>query len=89
LPIGKVIFCREFAICFTPKDKLFDIVGEIVSYSDIDLNKSSEIVYIKWIFQLSYCDTGVKVFKGENLLLLTVGEACLWYIKSGILDLEG
>jgi hypothetical protein len=38
---------------------------------------------------MSCGDTGVKAFKMEDLLLLAVGEACLQWIRSGTLDLEG
>jgi hypothetical protein len=41
------------------------------------------------MFQMSHGDTGVKAFKMEDLLLLAIGKACLRWIRSGILDLEG
>jgi hypothetical protein len=77
LPIGKVISCRKIAICFTPKDVLFDMIGKIISCSSIDSNENFRIVWVKWIFQLSCGNTGVKAFEMEDLLLLTIGEACL------------
>jgi hypothetical protein len=43
LPIGEIISCRIIAVCFTPKDVLFDIIWEIVSHSGIDLNKGSGV----------------------------------------------
>jgi hypothetical protein len=88
-PVGKVVFCGEFAVCFTPKDVLFDMGWEIVSYSGLDLNKISRVMWVKWMFQMSCGNTGMKAFKMEDLLLLAVGEACLWWIRSGTLDLEG
>jgi hypothetical protein len=77
-PVGEVVSCGEFAIYFTPKDVLFDVGGEIVSCSGMDLNKISRVAWIKWMFQMSCGDTGVKAFEMEDLLLLAVGEACLW-----------
>jgi hypothetical protein len=77
LPVGEVISCREFIVCFTSKDVLLDMIWEIVSCSGIDLNKCSGVVWVKWMFQLSRCDTGVKAFEMGDLLLLTIGEACL------------
>jgi hypothetical protein len=77
-PVGEVVSCGRSAICFTPKDILFDMIGEIVSCSSIDLNKISRVVWVKLIFQMSRSDTGVNAFKMENLLLLAVGKACLW-----------
>jgi hypothetical protein len=46
-PVGKVVSCGIITICFTPKDILFDMIGEIVSCSDIDSNKSSGVVWVK------------------------------------------
>ena len=89
LPVSEVVSCGKFAICFTPKDVLFDIIGEIISCSSIDSNEISGVAWVKWIFQMSHGDTGVKAFKMEDLLLLAVGEACLRWIRSGMLDLEG
>jgi hypothetical protein len=76
-PVGEIVSCRIFAVCFTPKDVLFDMIGEIVSCSGIDPNKGSGVAWVKWMFQLSHGNTGVKAFEMEDLLLLTVGEACL------------
>jgi hypothetical protein len=87
-PVGKIVFCRKFAICFTPKDVLLDVIGEIVSCSGMDLNEFSRVAWVKWMFQMSCGDTGVKAFEMEDLLLLAVGEACLRWIRSGTLDLE-
>jgi hypothetical protein len=89
LPVGEIVSCREFTVCFTPKDVLFDMIGEIVSCSGTDLNKVSRVMWVKWMFQMSHGDTGVKAFEMEDLLLLSVGEACLQWIRSGMLDLEG
>jgi hypothetical protein len=89
LPVGKVVSCRKFAICFTPKDVLFDMGGEIVSCSDMNSNEISRVAWVKWMFQMNRSDTGVKAFEVEDLLLLTIGKACLWWIRSGALDLEG
>jgi hypothetical protein len=89
LPIGEVVSCRKFAICFTPKDVLLDVIGEIVSCSGMDSNEISRVAWVKWMFQMSHSDTGIKAFKMEDLLLLAVGEACLRWIRSGMLDLEG
>jgi hypothetical protein len=88
-PVGKVVSCREFAICFTPKDVLFDVGWEIVSCSGLDLNEISRVAWIKWLFQISHSNTGVKAFEMKDLLLLTIGEACLQWMRSGMLDLEG
>jgi hypothetical protein len=73
LPVGKVISCGKITVCFTLKDVLFDIIGEIISCSSIDSNKGSGVTWVKWVFQLSCDNTGVKAFKMEDLLLLTVG----------------
>jgi hypothetical protein len=43
LPVGEVVSCRKFAICFTPKDVLFDMGGEIVSCSGMDSNEISRV----------------------------------------------
>jgi hypothetical protein len=47
LPVGKVVSCGEFAICFTPKDVLFDMGWEIVSCSGLDSNEISRVTWIK------------------------------------------
>ena len=44
LPIGEVVSCRKFAICFTPKDVLLNMIWEIVSCSGIDSNEISRVV---------------------------------------------
>jgi hypothetical protein len=89
LPVGEVVSCGEFAICFTPKDVLFDVGWEIVSCSSLDSNKISGVAWVKWMFKMSCGNAGMKAFEMEDLLLLAVGEACLWWIRSGTLDLEG
>jgi len=89
LPVGEIVSCGEFAICFTPKDVLFDMGWEIISCSGLDLNEISRVAWVKWMFQMSRGDTGVKAFEIEDLLLLAVGEACLQWIRSGMLDLKG
>ena len=89
LPVSDIVSCGVAAICFTPKDVLFDMIGEIVSCSGMDLNKISVVAWVKWMFQVSCGNTGVKAFEMEDLLLLTVGKACLRWIRSGMLDLEG
>jgi hypothetical protein len=89
LPISEIVSCGKFAICFTPKDVLFDMIGEIVSCSGMDSNEVSRVVWVKWMFQMSCGDTGVKAFEVVDLLLFTVGEACLLWIRSGMLDLKG
>jgi hypothetical protein len=88
-PVSEVVSCGKFTVCFTPKDVLFDMGGEIVSCSSMDLNKVSRVAWVEWIFQMSHGNTRVKAFEMEDLLLLTSGEACLQWIGSGMLDLEG
>jgi hypothetical protein len=88
-PVGEVVSCGEFAVCFTPENVLFDVGWEIISCSGLDSNKISRVAWVKWIFQMSRGDAGMKAFEMEDLLLLTVGEACLRWIRSGMLDLAG
>jgi hypothetical protein len=76
-PVGEIVSCRKIAICFTPKDILFDVGREIISCSGMDLDEISGVTWVKWMFQISHSDTGMKAFKMEDLLLLTIGEACL------------
>jgi hypothetical protein len=47
LPVGEVVSCGKFAVCFTLKDVLLDVNREIVSCSGMDSNEISGVMWVK------------------------------------------